>query len=144
MRFLQEAVYESRARQAASSSILGVDLNAARGPGTCGLGEKAAVELRLSDRGQELFRELWPETLPTDELAAIEAHMAEWVRKNDALDRKRNHFLKDFRREHGFDRQGYSAELLREFEAGLERVNGEVRDGLAQAAERLLALTRAD
>jgi hypothetical protein len=56
-----------------------------------------------------------------------------WVEKQDALDRKRNHFLKAFRGQHGFDRTRYTSEQSAEFEAGLARVNDE-EDRLRRAA----------
>lgn len=136
--FLQEAVYRSRARQAAGTSVLGVDLNAPAGPGTCGLGEKAAVELDLSERGEELFGQLWTDAPDPDALARIRDVVAAWVRRSDALDRKRNHFLRDFRQANGFDRTAYTPEQLATFEAGLEAVNAEVRVGLSEAARSLL------
>jgi len=65
--------------------------------------------------------------------------LAEWVRRQDALDRRRNHFLKDFRHAHGFDRTRYTAEQRAEFESGLERINAEENEKRAQAAEELLS-----
>ncbi|MEX1024456.1 MAG: hypothetical protein WD226_05200 [Planctomycetota bacterium] len=138
--FLREAVYRSRARQAAGGAVASVDLDAARGPGNCGLGEKAAVDLDLSERGAELFAQLWPEGLEEAAAATVQTTLASWVRRNDALDRKRNHFLKEFRQLHGFDRRTWSPELLALYETGLEDVNEVVDSGLDDAAEALTAV----
>ena len=53
----------------------------------------------------------------------------------DALDRKRNHFLKAFRGKHGFDRTRYDAERLSEYERGLARVNDEENRARRSAVE---------
>ena len=102
--FLQEAVYRSRERQAA-----GVELRRGASPaaGNCGLGEKAALELDLSARGRELAAVLWPAGLEGEALARVRTELAAWVVAQDALDRKRNDFLRDFRQEHCFDRTKY-------------------------------------
>jgi len=120
--FLQEAVFRSRERQAA-----GVELRRGGNPtaGNCGLGEKAAIELDLSARGRELAEQLWPAGLEGEHLESLKAAVAEWIVEQDALDRKRNHFLRDFRGKHGFDRTNYGEELVRAFEAGLATVNTE-------------------
>ncbi|MCP3919356.1 MAG: hypothetical protein GY711_27785 [bacterium] len=61
-----------------------------------------------------------------------------------ALDRKRNHFMKDFRHEHGFDRAQYDAEQAAAYRAGLDavdaEVDAEVDEGRAAAARALLEL----
>ena len=68
----------------------------------------------------------------------IQDVMRGWITLQDSLDRKRNHYLRDFRQEHGFDRQAYTPEELAKYEKGLERTNHEVDDGLRKAAEELL------
>lgn len=132
--FLQEAVYRSRERQAA-----GVELRRGASPaaGNCGLGEKAALELDLSARGRELAGQLWPAGLEGADLARVRTELAAWVVAQDALDRKRNHFLRDFRQMHGFDRTRYTPDQLRSFEDGLARINGE-EDTLRRNAARNL------
>jgi hypothetical protein len=127
--FLAEAVFASRARQAASASLTA--------GGGCGLGERAERSLDLSARGAELARELWPRELTSAETSSIRATLAQWVGEQDALDRKRNHFLKDFRQRHGFDRARYTPEQLARFEQGLDRINAE-GDELRRAAAQLL------
>ena len=133
--FLQEAVFQSRARQASAVEIPAGSTNSTAG---CGLGAETAIDLELSPNGEELFRKLWTRTVAPTELAHIENIRKEWVERQDALDRKRNHFLRDFRQTHGFDRRAYNEELATEFENGLERINDEANEGLRKAAEELL------
>jgi hypothetical protein len=136
--FLREAVFRSRARQAAGIALKGGDLNAeATGPANCGLGEKAALELDLSDEGGRLFTALWPATPGEEGLVRIQAVMKDWIVRQDALDRTRNHFLRDFRQEHGFDRRTYSPEQTRAFEEGLADINARVEAELHEHARRL-------
>jgi len=130
--FLQEAVYRSRATQAAGTALAGLADGA---PGRCGLGEGAAVVLELTPRGRELAAELYPNVVPSH----VAALLREWVERQDALDRDRNHFLKAFRHRHGFDRNAYSPELRAQFEQGLERVNAAAAAERRAVAERLLA-----
>lgn len=141
--FLREAVYRSRARQAASGVLaqpVAPDAECSAALGNCGLGEKAAVVLDLDERGQELFARLFGgDELPAPALERVHAAMTDWIRRQDALDRKRNHFLKTFRHEHGFDRRAYGAELLAEYDAGLAAVNDQCDRELDEAAQALLA-----
>ena len=138
---LQEAVYQSRARQAASVGLSGGQLDRpSTGTGAgCGLGQETAIDLELTERGEEVFREIWPRQLAPTEVTRIQNGMRDWVERQDALDRKRNHFLRDFRQSHGFDRRTYSDEDAHAFEAGLDRINNEVDERLRQAAVELLA-----
>jgi hypothetical protein len=141
--FLQEAVYRSRARQAAGTALAGLDTAAdvVRDAGNCGLGQKAAVELDLSARGAELFRALWPDGAEPQApvIDGVRAVLRAWVQRQDALDRKRNHFLRDFRGSHGYDRAAYAPAALAAYEAGLAAVNAEVAAGLREAARALLS-----
>lgn len=149
--FLREAVYRSRARQAASGVLAqppvsphGPDAERSAALGNCGLGEKAAVVLDLDRRGQELFARLFGgDGLPGPALARVHAAMTDWIRRQDALDRKRNHFLKAFRNEHGFDRRTYGPELLAEYDAGLAAVNEQCDRELDEAALALLTRVEA-
>ena len=134
--FLQEAVYQSRAKQAAGAALAQA---ASQAKGQCGLGAEAAVELDLSARGRELFDELWPSGLQAAVLARVRAVLQEWVERQDALDRDRNHFLKAFRQRHGFERNAYAPETLAQFESGLAAVNAQVEAERQAAAQRLLA-----
>lgn len=150
---LQEAVYRSRSSGAESTPAApfvppagSLDAPAARtataGAGPCGLGAKAAIDLDFTPRAETLFRELFPAALTPAELEALRETIAAWVKRQDAIDRRRNHFLKDFRGVHGLDRRVYARDTLAAFEAGLERIN---EDALAQrrsAAESLLSLRR--
>jgi hypothetical protein len=126
---LAEAVFASRAKQAAGASLM-------QGAG-CGLGTRAEVALELSPRAAQIARELWPRELSAAELESVRQATAEWVEQQDALDRKRNHFLKDFRARHGFDRNAYSPEQLAAFEQGLAHINAEVEQRRRAAAARL-------
>jgi hypothetical protein len=130
--FLREAVFESRARQAAAVSLSAA---AAAGAQGCGLGERASVVLELSDRGAELLAKLHPGALPATLAARLRSAMTEWIERQDALDRKQNHFLKDFRQRQGFDRTRYDADVARAFEEGLARLHADedrARDAAAQ------------
>src|SRR5688572_3752260 len=120
---LREAVFQSRAKQAAGTSLVrGASESKS---GNCGLGAHAAIESRLSEKGREVAAKLWPAELAPESAARAEALISAWVERQDALDRKRNHFLRDFRTANGFDRAKYTSEQLAAFESGLERVNAE-------------------
>ncbi len=135
---LQEAVYRSRAKGAAIAGLAGHTPDAELGVGQCGLGEKAVVELDLSSKGIELATQLWTGPLEGAELERVRDTMRAWVRAQDALDRDRNHFLKAFRKEHGFDRRAYDEDEQRAYDTGLEEVNGRVNTARREHAERLL------
>jgi len=116
--FLREAVYASRAKQAAGTELL--RLASPRAKGACGLGEAAAlVDGRLHDRLADdpaggVAADLGDQRLPD--------RLHHWVVDQDALDRERNHYLKAFRHKHGFDRRAWSKELLAEYEFGLASI----------------------
>lgn len=138
--FLREAVYRSRAAQAAESTF--PNTSPSRASGRCGLGERAVVVLDLSDTGRELFERIWS-TEPTEgEFDRLRDVMREWVVDQDVLDRKRNHFLKAFRNRHGFERAKYSTELALEYDAGLSRINTEEDEARRTAARALLESAR--
>lgn len=118
---LREAVFQSRAKQAAGTSLLRAASTA--DAKSCGLGERVAIESRLSERGRELVKQLWPAGLAPLTSERAESLLTSWIERQDALDRKRNHFLRDFRAANGFDRTRYSSEQLASFEAGLARIN---------------------
>lgn len=132
---LREVVFQSRAKQAAGTSLLRSDPNS--NSGNCGLGAHAAIESRLSDKGRDLAAKLWPAALSAESATRAEALIVAWVERQDALDRKRNHFLRDFRSANGFDRTKYTAEQLAAFETALARVNLEEDRLRTQAAEQL-------
>jgi len=132
---LQEAVYRSRGEQAGAALLRA----RAAGMSNCGLGEKAAVVLDLTSRAEVVFAELFPTELTAIALARLSAVLTTWVKRQDALDRRRNHFLKAFRQAHGFDRAAYGADDLAQFDAGLERINVEAAEERAVAANELLA-----
>jgi hypothetical protein len=89
---------------------------------------------------------LFESELAADEIERVREVMREWIERADALDRKRNHFLKAFRGRHGFDRNAYGPEELAAFEQGLAAVNAEVdreradsRDGSSPRPRRARA-----
>lgn len=134
--FLQEAVFRSRAAQAAGTSLFAAAKPDAAG---CGLGVRAEVVLELSPRGAELFAHLFERELAAEEVERVRGVMRAWIERADALDRKRNHFLKAFRGRHGFDRNAYAPDQLAEFEQGLAAVNAEVERERTEFARRLVA-----
>jgi hypothetical protein len=96
---LREAVFSSRAKQAAGTSLARADSRSKAG--NCGLGAHAEVELSLSENARELAAKLWPSALAPESAAGV---IAEGVERQDALDRKRNHFQRDISGANGFDR----------------------------------------
>jgi hypothetical protein len=133
---LRDAVFQARARQAAGIGLAG------GGPeesGGCGLGPEPSTEIGLSSRGREILKELWLRPLAPTEIEHIQGSIQGWIERQDAFDRKRNHFLRDFRQAHGFDRRLYDAQVARSFEEGLERINAEADERLQEAARELLA-----
>lgn len=130
--FLREAVYRSRATQALETFLA---QGAAPKLGQCGLGERAAIVLELDARGRELFERVWTTEPGDEDLVRIRAVMRRWVEAQDALDRDRNHFLKAFRKAHGFERARYTPEQTKEFERGLAdlaRIEDERRRAVAR------------
>jgi hypothetical protein len=138
--FLREAVYRSRARQGLEGAVASGDPEA---PGFCGLGEKPAVVLDLDARGAALLERLWGPAVGDAELARIRDAMSAWIRRQDALDRKRNHFMRDFRTTHGSERERYAEPERRAWDAGLAEINEQVNRELRAAAEGLLAARHA-
>jgi hypothetical protein len=132
--FLREAVYRSRATQAAS----GVFAAKPDAQGQCGLGEKAALVRELTEEGANLFKRLWPDGMSDAAVEQVRARMNAWVVEQDALDRKRNHFIKAFRQKHGFDRVRWSREQSEEFDFGLATINAGEDDARRRAASALV------
>jgi hypothetical protein len=132
--FLREAVYRSRAGQAVATLLA---KRTTPNQGNCGLGERASVALDLTPRAKELFEQLFADD---DErtMMRVRDGMRDWIESQDALDRKRNHFLKAFRNQHGFDRTKYSLAQATELDAGLARINDEENRERHSAAETLL------
>ena len=135
---LQEAVYQARARQAAGVGLSGHQLDQPAPVGGCGMGQAPEEALELSERGGEILRDVWPSPLGPVAVDRVRSVLQDWVNRQDAIDRKRNHFLRDFRQSHGFDRRAYSDEESQAFENGLDRINSEADDRLSQAAHELL------
>ena len=132
--FLQEAVYRSRGDQAGATLLA----PGAAGSEGCGLGNAPSVVLDLTPRAEALFRDLGGSSVTL--LEPVQECMSAWVLRQDALDRKRNHFMKAFRGKHGADRRAYSDEARGAFEEGLEAVNAQVTAARDEAARRLLEL----
>lgn len=138
--FLQEAVFRSRAEQATSTALAQLaTLKQGDKQRQCGLGTEAAIALELTPRAAELAHSLWPAGLDAARSNAVRAVLAQWIERQDQLDRERNHFLKAFRQAHGFDRRAYGPELLAEYEAGLARVNERADAERRAAAAQLIA-----
>ena len=129
-RFLMEAVYRSRNSQGLGSVFAGKT--------NCGLGEGPVANLDLTEKAQALFDELWTEPLTQAHLDEIRAKTRAWIERSDALDRDRNHFLRDFRQANGFDRTVYTEEQTTAYESGLEKVNSGADEALGEAAKSLL------
>jgi hypothetical protein len=127
---LREAVFRSRDRQTALHAMRPTATN-------CGLGGKAEVDLDLSPRGLELFRMLFAGGLDGSATERFSQAMTGWVEKQDAFDRKRNHFLKAFRGRHGFDRTAYAPEVVAEHDAGLAGIASEEDAERLRAAEAI-------
>ncbi len=141
--FLREAVFQSRTRQAAGVALGGPisadqEEHLVHGASPCGLGAKTVVDLQLSRRAEELFRSIWKRDVAPTELERIKGVMCDWIEVQDALDRKRNHFLRDFRQANGFDRTAYTMEQAQAFENGLGKINNEINLRLSQATDDLL------
>lgn len=140
-RLLMEAVYASRGGKAGAVLARGESGDT----GNCGLGVGPNLDVTVlgagaGEQARDSAQALWPEGLDAARTDAARAAIRAWVKRQDGLDRKRNHFIKDFRGEHGFDRTTYSAEILAAYDAGVEAVNRENRDGLDAAAQALLAV----
>jgi hypothetical protein len=139
--FLQEAVYRSRERQAVGVSLLPARPDGSS-PTNCGLGREARVVLDLSSRARELCAELWPAPMDETELERLRDATAAWVERQDAFDRERNHFLRDFRREHDAERTTYTPDVQRAFDAGLAAINSRETRERNKTAATLLGDTR--
>jgi hypothetical protein len=151
---LLEAVFRSRSAQAVTAAL------GLTPPGEadrrCGLGHGAVplgsadstsprlyAELDLSPRARELAEALWPDPRRAPSSGELRALLDAWIEAQDGLDRKRNHFLRDFRARHGRGRSEYSPDLARTFDAGLDAINTLVRERQVELARRLIALPAA-
>lgn len=146
-RLLMEAVFASRA-SGANAAPRAPSAPSASAPsdsatGNCGLGtgpdlDAAVLGAGAGDEARRAAARLWPDGLDASRTEAARAALRGWVKRQDGLDRTRNHFIKEFRAEHGFDRRTYSPEVLIAYEDGVEAVNQRNRDGLDAAARALL------
>lgn len=140
--FLQEGVYASREQaHAPEARSLTASESAA---GSCGLGARPLTHPTWSSRqtrcAEELGRALNLETSgkASDGTKLLVEHLASWVRVQDGLDRKRNHFLKDFRAQYGADRRSYSPETDARFREGLAAINADNQERLRAAAAAVI------
>lgn len=127
---LDEVVFASRARQSATTAV-------SSGDPACGLGAAPKFEAQFGARARQCLEQLWPEGAPDD--GALQATLSAWVRRQDGFDRERNHFLKAFRAEHGFDRSAYAPDVRNRFEEGLDAINQMNAKARRTAAQALLA-----
>lgn len=134
--FLQESVYASRAASHAFSP------RALDGASGCGLGLRPAIPEDFSPRQAELLERMTallgvePSAMPYGELRK---RAAEYIKIQDGLDRQRNHFIKDFRTEHGFERAAWAEPVAAQFKTGIDAINAENRARLDALARALVA-----
>ena len=138
---LKEAVFASRAKQSGVAGLSAAAGESPDAPGNCGLGKHALVVLERSETARAAFDALFPAPLDEARASAVSDLVSDWVERQDALDRKRNHFLRDFRNEHGYDRRAYDDALRTRFEAGLDEVNALEDADRERAVSALLDLT---
>jgi hypothetical protein len=125
--FLEASVYASREAQPPAED-----------EAPCGLGEGPALPVQFNARQRELLSFL--AAAADDARLSVVADVSHrWIRLQDGLDRKRNHFLKAFRNEHGFARSAYSPEVLEQYQAGLDAINQENDERLDDAARQVLS-----
>lgn len=135
VKFLQESVFAAREMQHGRGSLPAADAG-------CGLGEKPAMPGEFTERQARLLEELLSRrgsAAGTEVYGGVQRLTEAWIRVQDGLDRKRNHFLKAFRQEHGFDRRAYAPEVEAEFSAGLDAIN---RDNRVRLEEQAGAMAR--
>lgn len=110
------------------------------GAASCGLGDGPELDFQLTDKARALIEQLWPAGLGASQVGALRDAMERWVERQDGLDRKRNHFMKDFRNTHGYDRSTYGDEQRAEWESGLEAIYGDATARREADAQELLAV----
>lgn len=134
--FLQESVFASRE---ASHGFSPRSLDGASG---CGLGLRPTIPDDFNGKQARLLEQMLSAASKGEHgpFASIREKVEEWIKTQDALDRKRNHFLRDFRQQHGFDRASYAADVEAAFKAGLAAINDENRQRLDTHAHQFAAL----
>ncbi len=120
-RLLREAVSRSRGKQTEVASPAGADLEQ---PG----------------EGRGPFRHLSPGTPSGATMEGLSQLLATWVKRQDGLDRKRKHFPRDFRDQHGYDRRDYNEEQRADYGNGLDAVHAEENEGRQSAQLEVLEL----
>ncbi len=139
--FLQETVLASRQ----TSHAFNPDSLGSATTGGCGMGPRPDAPDTWTPRQQELIS-LMSRTAGTppksDDLLLhnVARTCIDWIRRQDAIDRQRNHFLREFRTRHGFDRHSYDVTVEAAFREGIEAINAENRSRLDDHAQAIAAL----
>lgn len=92
----------------------------------------------LGPHGRELLGVLWPRPMAPTRRERLLGVVRRYVDRAEALARRRDRFVHDFRAEHGFDRSAYTADEASELADGLTRLDVEVGERLVAAALELL------
>ncbi len=130
--FLKAALY--RARESLHRNDF-ID----RKSGFCGLGDTAPTHQELPEEYAALLKDFSSERL-TQRRALIPPLIQSWISDLDPIDRANNHFLKQFRQKHGFDRRQYDAKTEQAFTEGLSKIHAEQEEVLNRHAAELVAL----
>lgn len=96
------------------------------------------VEDDLTPHGRELLGVLWPRPMGPARRERLLSVVRRYVDRAEALARRRDRFVHDFRAEHGFDRSAYTAAEASELADGLARLDAEAGERLGDAALELL------
>lgn len=130
-KFLQESVFAAREAQHSEMTA---------GAGGCGLGARPVIPETFTAKQAAIMEEMMAAaSVAPERLVEVAQQSAErWIKIQDGLDRKRNHFLKDFRQGHGFDRRAYPPEIDAQFQSGIDEINQENRERLDREAEAFL------
>lgn len=128
-KFLEESVFAAREAQHGGGPTVEA--------GGCGLGARPVIPASFNKKQADLMEEMIGVSGGDAEIvvAAAVQHAEQWIKLQDGLDRKRNHFLKDFRNAHGFDRKQYPPDVEARFKQGIDAVNQENRSKLDAAAD---------
>lgn len=132
--FLQESVFASREASHTFSP------RAVEGASGCGLGLRPTIPEDFNDRQASLLEQMIEAAgLPPEQVRydAIRDCVTGWIKMQDGIDRQRNHFLKDFRGVHGFDRKAYAPQIETAFQEGLRAINDDNRARLQAQASAL-------
>jgi hypothetical protein len=129
---LRELLYKTREKSHAGS-LPGA------GGGLCGLGDPVELFRNLGNDLGPALQNLFRDRTGVDRETATRL-IEGWIKEQDGLDRERNHFLKKFRHEHGFDRRQYGPELEKRFNEGVAAINDRQNQSLDRAAQQLVRI----